>query len=767
MMKKLCVLVCIWITAVAIVSGQEKVLTQGMTISTSCQIKKATYPLFIASKASFLDSINRWDSAQPVITITGENLVIDFQHAELQGAVNQTLPDQFRGVAIKVRGKNITIKNLRVKSYKIAVWAFDSDSIRLENCDFSYNYRPRLHSTREREDFSDWLSYHQNEHNEWLRYGTGIYLENCRKAVIKACKIMGNQNALLMNRCTDALIYNNTFQFNSGLGIGMYRSSRNRIMHNRLDWNVRGYSHGIYQRGQDSAAILVYEQSNENIFAYNSCTHSGDGFFLWAGQSTMDSGEGGSNDNLLFGNDFSHAPTNGVEVTFSRNTIRGNLIRECTHGIWGGYSYETLIMGNYISDCKTGVAIEHGQKNTIQQNLFEDDSTGINFWARAEQPTDWGYAQKRDTRSRDGLIDRNVFLSTRKPLKMSGSQNMVVNGVNLFFDFDKIIEMPKPNEGFRFLRNEIYGTAAEIAAVWQQPELKGSEKINFSYPKNPENPYSPLEIPVVELQEPDSLKDGIVAALPQGFPRGRSWIMMEDWGPYDFRRPIAHRKEILQDKGDALPLYIYTLFMPPGKWRILNAQGIGFISDTSGTYPIELSVSPQKPMPDQFNIEFEFIGAGITYSPLGVAIPAGEPQRFSLQEFFPDLKWDVAFFNYAPTQKIPSKSVFEGSPIAQKQTKDLYFAWWDKPAEGVDPDHFATLATASFEISAGDYLLELSSDDGVILYLDGKKLIDHWNIHEPETDQVTVRLGGKHQIRIEHFEGGGFSTLDFRIRPAK
>ena len=42
------------------------------------------------------------------------------------------------------------------------------------------------------------------------------------------------------------------------------------------------------------AAILVFEQCNNNLFANNSATHSGDGFFLWAGQTTMDTGEGGS-----------------------------------------------------------------------------------------------------------------------------------------------------------------------------------------------------------------------------------------------------------------------------------------------------------------------------------------------------------------------------------------------------------------------------------------------------------------------------------------
>ena len=48
----------------------------------------------------------------------------------------------------------------------------------------------------------------------------------------------------------------------------------------------------------------MYEQSCFNVVAHNSITHSGDGLFLWAGQSTMDSGKGGANDNLFYANDF-------------------------------------------------------------------------------------------------------------------------------------------------------------------------------------------------------------------------------------------------------------------------------------------------------------------------------------------------------------------------------------------------------------------------------------------------------------------------------
>jgi len=57
-------------------------------------------------------------------------------------------------------------------------------------------------------------------------------------------------------------------------------------------------------------------------------------------QSTMDTGEGGANDNLFYGNDFSFAPANGIEATFSRNissaTTSGLRVRDV-----GGYSFDS------------------------------------------------------------------------------------------------------------------------------------------------------------------------------------------------------------------------------------------------------------------------------------------------------------------------------------------------------------------------------------------------------------------------------------------
>ncbi|MBR1575985.1 MAG: glycoside hydrolase family 3 C-terminal domain-containing protein [Bacteroidales bacterium] len=54
---------------------------------------------------------------------------------------------------------------------------------------------------------------------------------------------------------------------------------------------------------------------------------------------------------------------------------------------------------------------------------------------------------------------------------------------------------------------------------------------------------------------------------------------------------------------------------------------------------------------------------------------------------------------------------------------------------------------------SGEYVLQLTSDDGARLRLDGKPLIDHWNSHNVSSDTVSVRLevGHAYELEIDYY----------------
>jgi len=383
-------------------------LQPGMIITQSVQVVPKTYRL-----------------AGPPIIVRGDNITVDFRGATLEGIDPQADPDQARDTAIVIDGgSNIRIIQARIRGYKVGILARGTRLLTLRNNDLSNNWKPRLFSLVEHESLVDWLSFHHNEKDEWLRFGAAIYLQDVHGADLRGNRAVGGMNGLLLVRTDGAMIRDNTFSFNSGLGIGLYRSSDDTIIHNELDYNVRGYSHKVYSRGQDSADLLLFEQSSRNLVALNSLTHGGDGVFLWAGQTTMDSGTGGANDNLFYGNDVSYATANGVEATFSRNEIIANRAWGSEYGVWGGYSFQTEIVGNDFRGNRTGIAIEHGQDNVIANNRFDRDSTAIRLWADSIEPSDWGYPKHRDTRSRGYRIGGNAFAGNRTMLQLRNTMGV-------------------------------------------------------------------------------------------------------------------------------------------------------------------------------------------------------------------------------------------------------------------------------------------------------------------------------------------------------
>src|SRR5437773_1885387 len=233
-------------------------LTPGLVITHSVRVKSRTYRL-----------------SGPPITIRGDSITVDFAGATLQGSDPEVDPDQRRETAIVIDGgHNIQILNARIQGYRFGILARGTERLTVRASDLSHSWKPRLFSLLEHESLVDWLSFHHNENNEWLRFGAAIYLQDVKGADVRNNSAMDGMNGLMLVRSTGVVVRDNNFSFNSGLGIGLYRSSEDTIVHNRLDYNVRGYSHGRYSRGQyntiscnlfdhDSTAIRLWADSIE------------------------------------------------------------------------------------------------------------------------------------------------------------------------------------------------------------------------------------------------------------------------------------------------------------------------------------------------------------------------------------------------------------------------------------------------------------------------------------------------------------------------
>ena len=143
------------------------------------------------------------------IVVRGSGIVLDLTRVELVGSDSTERPDLFTGTAIRVDGgENITVRGARIRGYKVGILAHGTRGLTLTVNDLSHNWRPRLYSGIERESLVDWLSYHKNESDEWLRYGAAIYLAGVEGGEIRDNIVRQGMNGLLMTRSRRLRIWN-------------------------------------------------------------------------------------------------------------------------------------------------------------------------------------------------------------------------------------------------------------------------------------------------------------------------------------------------------------------------------------------------------------------------------------------------------------------------------------------------------------------------------------------------------------------------------
>jgi len=640
------------------------------------------------------------------LRVVADGITVDLGEAVLVGSPDGALPDTFDGIGIVVEGrKKVTIKGGKLLGFKCAILATGCEDLVLQGIDVSGNFAQRLHSTPEREDGSDWLWPHENDEQQWRKnYGAGICLERCFRATVRECTARSQQNGLLLDRCEACRVYDNDFSFNSGWGIALWRSSENLLSRNSCDWCVRGYSHGVYDRGQDSAGFLVFEQCTDNVFVKNSATHSGDGFFLYAGhETTQRTGQGGSNDNLVQGNDFSHAVANAIEATFSRgNRFIENRCDDSNYGIWGGYSYQTRIERNMIADNSVaGIAIEHGEFNSISGNSLLRNPRGIWLWWDDDKDLlASAFGKKHACKSSGYKIRANAFDGNR---------------VDIFLD---------------------------NTSGWST----SSDNRDLRIEKRGENPWEKLQWPEIGDPLPDWVVSEFVLArrgielgtrdpfLPEGHPRGRKYIMIGEWGPLDPTKPAVYPTE----GGPTFRVIgadTYEVTVPDG-FRVEKDGSLFRVTAGPGLH--------------------EFHGE----------VKIGD-QTFPFKGRLFNAKWTIKHWKWEkdPREEGAWAALMKTAPLTTVERDRLEEVWGGGGPEGVGPDHFATRAETKVALPKGAYEITTTSDDGVRVLVDGKVVQEDWTWHGPTEHKTEIQLDAvEHTIVVEHFEIDGYAVLRLGIR---
>ncbi len=719
----------IW-TSVAAPLPDVRVTADDVQIRESCTI--------IISPGTVIEDTN----GNGVIQIVASNIEVRFAAgSRLRGAPSDRPPDEYRGYGIRVRGQsNVTIRDAQVSGFWGGLWATNAEGLTLDTVDASDNRRARLKSTPAAEDAGDWLFPHNNDDNEWLtQYGAALYVEDSNHVTVRNCRVRHGQNGLCLDRVSDSRVYDNDFSFNSGWGIAMWRCRGNAITRNACDFCVRGYSHGVYNRGQDSAGILMFEQNCSNLIAENSATHSGDGFFGFAGREALgETGDHpadwyrrrGNNGNLLVGNDFSYAPAHGIEMTFSFGNIfyDNRLVENAICGVWGGYSQGTLIAQNRMEGNgemaygleRGGINIEHGQGNRIVDNVFRTNRCGIHLWSSpagdfANKP----WARANGIESKDNLVGGNRFAGDELAFHLRGRSGLIL-GANTFEGVKR--EMSKEDD---VVIREATGSSAAIA-------------------------------------RPPYTAHG--TTRPVGARRhlaGRQNIIMMEWGPWDHEAPLVRPA---QDDGASVRYDLYQL--PPGAQVTVEGDHVtGQSGDVKGT-DRKAAYTVAADQPGVYPYTMRLKADAWAQEVRGTLISAA---------------WNVTFFKWAaaadPREDLPGWRKLSEAPEAVVGTvKQLRFPYgWSGPSElqlsptvtaaHLGGDHFGMIARTQLPLTAGAWEFVTLSDDGARVIVDGKPVIENWTWHGPtrNTGTLTLPTDKTVEVVVEHFEIDGYAVLELGI----
>lgn len=127
------------------------------------------------------------------------------------------------------------------------------------------------------------------------------------------------------------------------------------------------------------------------------------------------------------------------------------------------------------------------------------------------------------------------------------------------------------------------------------------------------------------------------------------------------------------------------------------------------------------------------------------------------------------FFTYNGNEKVDGiNAVFykgnklEGDPILEKIYSRLDFSFDDSTITELPTDDFSARFNCYLKVpKSGNYRFALAGDDGYRLFIDGKKILEHW-LNQPETVrsiEMVLDKDKEYKIAVEYYEAGGGASI--------
>ncbi len=117
-------------------------------------------------------------------------------------------------------------------------------------------------------------------------------------------------------------------------------------------------------------------------------------------------------------------------------------------------------------------------------------------------------------------------------------------------------------------------------------------------------------------------------------------------------------------------------------------------------------------------------------------------------------QWSVTYY---------SKKNFQGSQVQQK-VDDIDFSWGTKaPIKGIPQNNFTAKMTKTISVSdEGTYRISGKANDGIKVYVDGKKVIYDWSSGSHTFSKDVKLAKGDHKIEVHYSDlsGTAFLTVD-------